>query len=643
MEELTGCPLEDIVAPKAFETVRTHIHNAFNGTDSYFSILRQHNDFGNRTLEISAHPYKAPAGAVVGALLFFADVTNKVQLAATQKELADYLAALDSHAIVAVTNINGVIVYANDKFCEISQYSREDLYGNTHRIVKSDHHSKEFYRNLWKTISSGQVWQGELCNRAKDGSLYWVHSTIVPFIGADGAPFKYIAIRADITALKNIEQQAQHLALYDPLTNLPNRRLVQDRMNQAMLASGQYRHHCALISIDLDNFKKINDTNGHGQGDLLLCKAALRLSQNVRVNDTVARMGGDEFLVILPDLSANLADATRCANEVALKLKSVLNQPYRLDQVEDDIKGGVISTPSIGVVLFQGDSVSREELLQQADIAMYCAKANGRNQIVFFDSSQQEQVNRRFQIETELRGAIARQELQLYYQPIVDEHRQTVGMEALLRWLHPTRGIVPPNSFIPIAEQTGLIVPIGYWVFETACAQLAEWQKNPNTAHWSLGVNVSARQFNDADFLETTISLLKHSGVPAERLCIELTETVLLNSIDNDIMEKIYLLKEQGVLFALDDFGTGYSSLNYLKNLPLDRLKIDQSFVQTVLDNPKTQIIVEAIFSMARSLKLEVVAEGVETQLQFEYLRSSGCPAFQGYLFGRPEPINCSA
>jgi len=639
--DLLGRPLREVVATEIFDTLAPHLQHALLGESTRLQAAHHRGGFDRRRLEISALPCPAPSERIDGALLLIRDVTDDAQLAETQKQLTDHLAALDAHAIVAVTDATGAITAVNDKFCDISQYSREELYGHTHRMVKSGHHTREFYDQLWDTISSGRVWQGEICNRARDGSLYWVYSTIVPFIGADGLPFKYISIRADITQLKQVEQQAQRLALYDPLTQLPNRRLFLERLNQAMLASGRHGQHGALLSIDLDEFKRINDTHGHGQGDLLLRKAAQRLTRCVRESDTVARMGGDEFLILLQDLGAEPAEATLRAAQVGAKLKETLNQPYRLDRADDATTDeGVISTPSIGVVLFQGQAVGAGELLQRVDIAMYRAKANGRNQFVFFDMSQQEEAGKRYRIETDLRGAVAQQELRLYYQPTVDASRRVTGMEALVRWAHPTRGLVPPNDFIPIAEQSGLIVPIGHWVLETACAQLARWRADPHTAHWTLSVNVSARQFHDPQFVARTAALLASAGADPTRLYIELTETVLLDSLDQALQGRIRALRALCIKLALDDFGTGYSPLTYLRDLPLDRLKIDRSFVHALMDNPRNQIITRAITSMAGAMQLEVVAEGIETQAQFDHLLGIGCTAFQGYLFGRPEPLD---
>ncbi|MCB5364842.1 EAL domain-containing protein [Pusillimonas sp. CC-YST705] len=585
--------------------------------------------------ELTVLATRSDTGLLTGAMFCIQDNTEQVT---AKKDLRDFMRALNAHAIVAMTDDKGIITWANEKFCEISKYSRAELYGKTHRVVNSGAHPHAFFGELWRTISSGRIWQGEICNRAKDGELYWVYSTIVPFLGADGKPEKYIAIRADITKLKQVQQQAKELALYDPLTNLPNRRLLWDRMEQSRYASERTGSYCALLSIDLDKFKDVNDVYGHSQGDLLLIKAAERLSQCVRKSDTVARMGGDEFVIIMSDLGQEYQLACQRVSEVSTKIFSLMGRPYHLSGLEDSGAGGVIATPSMGVTLYRGTVASTEELLQQADLALYRAKANGRNCMVFFEISQQEEVNRRNAMENDLRGAVARNELCLYYQPIVNGQAEVSAMEALIRWRHPKRGLVAPADFIPLAEQSGLIVPVGLWVLETACRELAEWQQDPVRAKWLMCVNVSARQFKEPGFCQHLLDIVTRTGINVAGLCLELTESLLFSNIDQTLLEKIHSLRSHGVKIALDDFGTGYSSLSYLKDLPLNTLKIDRSFLRDILHNPKDQGITDAILALARTLELQTVAEGVETQEQFEYLRSVGFSRFQGFLFGRPAP-----
>ena len=469
--------------------------------------------------------------------------------------------------------------------------------------------------------------------------------TLAPHRAATGSIIGYLFfIRdttdacADITRLRLLEQQARQLALYDPLTNLPNRRLLHERLDQCRLESAATGEYCALLSIDLDNFKSVNDLYGHPQGDLLLNNTARRLINSVQLDDTVARTGGDEFVVILRNLGTERAEALNRISHIAQRILSALGQPYQTGAGEDWGDYGLLSTPSIGAMPFNGTHLSNDELLQRSDMALYRAKANGRNQFALYDPAQLLEAQRRLTLETELRGAVERQELRLHYQPLVDAQQCTIGMEVLLRWHHPESGLVLPADFIPLAEQTGLIVPIGRWVLDTACAQLASWQQNPHSRHWTLNINISARQVNAPGFFKLLQQCMTRSGIDPAGLCLELTETVLLKGIDQTLLDHLGQLRQRGVQLALDDFGTGYSSLGYLKRLPLNWLKIDQSFVCTLLDDPRDQGIVAAILSLARALGLKVVAEGVETREQFDYLRSAGCDAFQGYLFGRPVP-----
>ncbi|PZP99667.1 MAG: GGDEF domain-containing protein [Variovorax paradoxus] len=568
-----------------------------------------------------------------GILSIAAARSMQRQLRDCMREVSELNAALDAHAIVAVTDARGVILRVNDKFCAISGYAREELVGSTHRVIHSGRHPESFFAEMWRCIAGGQVWHGEICNRARDGALYWVSTTIVPFLDADGRPEQYIAIRTDITQRKRAEEEAQRMAFFDTLTGLPNRRLMHDRLEQLL---GRTRRHGlpgALVLIDLDNFKEVNDTLGHGQGDALLRLVAQRLQSCVRRSDTVARLGGDEFVLLLGDLGADLSAATLRAADLGEKLRRILEQPYFLDG--DRVHAAL----SAGVVLLQGRDESVDQVLSQADMALYKAKGAGGNQVCFFDPALQADVNARAGLLADLRQAQARGELRLYFQPIVQADRQVGGFEALLRWVHPVRGLVSPADFIPLAEQSGLILPIGQWVLDQACAQLARWAQGPATRGWTLAVNVSARQFRDGGFVPSVQRALACSGADPHRLRLELTESMLHADLDATIA-RMAALRRLGVRFALDDFGTGYSSLSYLKRLPLDQLKIDKSFVAEITTDPDDAAIARTIVSLARSLRLRVVAEGVETEGQFAFLRRIGCHGYQGYLFAAPQPLH---
>jgi diguanylate cyclase (GGDEF)-like protein len=486
---------------------------------------------------------------------------------------------------------------------------------------------------MWESIISTGSWAGEIWNRRKNLEVYPEYLTITAVRNKDGDISNYVATLTDITLSKKAADEIKNLAFYDPLTNLSNRRLLQDRLFQALSSSDRNGKIGALLYIDLDNFKSINDTFGHTKGDQLLQQVAERLKSCVRIGDTVARLGGDEFVVMLENLNEQAIHAAAEAEVIGQKILVTLNQPYRLGSRE------FVNTPSIGVSLFNGHQQLADDLFKQADIAMYQAKNEGRNTLRFFDPKVQLAINHRVTLEGELRSAIEFHQFFLHYQIQVDHTNQPVGAEALIRWIHPTRDMVSPAEFIPIAEETGLILPIGKWVLDTACAQLSLWQLDVKTKDLMLSVNVSAKQFNQPDFAEQVREIVQRHGINPAKLKLELTESILLDNIER-IISTMNEISALGIRFSLDDFGTGYSSLQYLKKLPLYQLKIDQSFVRDIVDDSNDRSIVDTIIGMARSLELEVIAEGVETEEQKKILEKSGCTHFQGYLFGKPMPIN---
>jgi diguanylate cyclase (GGDEF)-like protein/PAS domain S-box-containing protein len=693
--------------------------------------------------------------------------------------------ALDQHAIVSIADVSGNMVYANDKFCQISKYSRDELIGQNHRLLKSGLHDAKFFDDMWLTISNGRTWQGEVCNRSKDGGLYWVETTIVPSLDENGLPYQYVSIRTEVTQIKQVEaslarsnaeldmrvnerttelhhltgvlyeneqrfrqlaenihevfwmtdpakdkmlyispayesiwgrtmqslydspqswseaihgedrqrvfqaamtkqvaglydeeyriirsngdirwihdkafpvrdskgtvyrlvgvaediterkaaeEAIKNLAYYDTLTHLPNRRFLMDRLNQALAACRRNSRQSALLLIDMDNFKTLNDSVGHDIGDLLLKKVAQRLESCIREGDTVARLGGDEFVVILENLSEQPNEAAVQTETVGEKILAAFTQPYLL--VTHEYHGSA----SIGVALFDGQQSSIDELMKQADIAMYQAKKAGRNTLRFFDQQMQDIVTVRVALEGELRKALENRQFHLHYQIQMDNAHRPLGAEALIRWIHPERGMVLPEQFIPLAEETGLILPIGQWVLDTACAQLKAWQQDALTCNLVLAINISAKQFRQADFATQVQAAMQRHAINPMRLKLELTESLLLEDIE-DAVFTMSALNEINVQLSLDDFGTGYSSLQYLKQLPLDQLKIDQSFVYDIATDSRDKAVVHAIIAMAHSLGMDVLAEGVETEDQRQLLLSMGCTNYQGYLFGRPMPI----
>lgn len=467
-----------------------------------------------------------------------------------------------------------------------------------------------------------------------DGRIKWVQERCVTHFDAAGKPQMSRGTVQDITEHKLSAEKIESLAFYDPLTRLPNRRLLLDRLQQALVLHARSGRQGALMFIDLDNFKNINDTQGHAVGDLLLAEVASRLQSCVREGDTIARTGGDEFIVLLEDMDADEQVAANHAETVGEKILEILGQPY-------NINGNMQrSTVSIGITLFRGSVKTTEEMLQRADVALYQAKAGGRNTMRFFDPAMQASVAIRVALESDLRRAVALQEeFQLYYQAQVDSSGRQTGAEALLRWLHPVRGMISPAEFIPLAEETGLILPLGHWVMATACQQLANWAARPELSHLTLAVNISAKQFHLSTFVDEVLTLVDYFGIDPAKLKLEITESMMVSNVD-DIIDKIAALKARGINFSIDDFGTGYSSLQYLKRLPLDQLKIDRSFVRDIVSDDNDKAIMRTIIAMAHSLNLSVIAEGVETEEQRQLLLSNGCTAYQGYLFGRPAPID---
>ena len=548
---------------------------------------------------------------------------NDLQIAAT---------AFESQEGILVTDTNSVILRVNRSFTIITGYPAEEAVGKTPRLLSSGQHDVDFFAKMWNSINDTGVWAGEIWNKRKNGEVYLEHLIITAVKDIGGVVTNYVATLTDITERKRAADEIERLASFDHLTDLPNRRLLIDRLRHAMSASSRSGRDGALLFLDLDHFKTINDTLGHDVGDILLQQVAERLISCVRESDTVARLGGDEYVIMLEDLSEHAIEAAAQSEAIGEKILSALNQPFQLAENEYHV------TPSIGVALFSSHEKSYENLLKHADIAMYHAKKAGRNTLRFFDPKMQEVIHARVDLERELRKALEKEQFQLHYQVQVDIANCPVGAEALIRWIHPERGLISPFYFIPLAEETGLIFPIGQWVLETACRQLRAWQNNPLTRDLTISINVSAKQFYQADFVTQVQTAISMHMIDPMLLKLELTESILLENIEDTIIT-MNALKEIGIRFSLDDFGTGYSSLQYLKRLPLYQLKIDQSFVRDIAIDSSDQAIVRTIIAMAHMLNLNVIAEGVETTEQQGLLLNNGCSHYQGYLFGRPVPI----
>jgi diguanylate cyclase (GGDEF)-like protein/PAS domain S-box-containing protein len=530
-----------------------------------------------------------------------------------------------------VTTPNSVILRVNRAFTTLTGYSAQEALGQTPHMLNSGRHDKGFFKAMWSTLKETGYWHGEIWNRRKNGMIVAEWLTISAVTAPDGSITHYVGTFSDITENKDAVAEIHRLAYYDPLTHLPNRRLLQDRLGQELAAATRNRLFGAILFLDLDNFKTLNDTRGHDAGDQLLVEVARRLRAAVREGDIVGRLGGDEFVVLLEDLSTEPEVAAMLTKQVGEKVRNELAHPYNLDGDEFHC------TASIGIRLYR-DQETAEELLRNADLAMYQAKMAGRNTLRFFDPSMQAMVNARADMEKNLRRALKQNQFKLYFQSQVYRSCHIVGAEVLLRWQHPERGLVSPLEFIPLAEKTSLILPIGQWVLETACAQLKVWEGNSQTRHLRLAVNVSARQFRHPDFVAQIQQALSSNEINSELLKLELTESLVLDNI-NDTIVKMNALREIGVRFSLDDFGTGYSSFSYLTQLPLDQLKIDRSFVRNIGVKSADAVIVQTIIGMAHNLGIEVIAEGVETEAQRAFLEQHGCSACQGYLFSEPVPI----
>jgi diguanylate cyclase (GGDEF)-like protein/PAS domain S-box-containing protein len=550
----------------------------------------------------------------------------------SNSELRTAAAAFNAQEGMIVTDTKGVILSANRAFVGLTGCTIEELVGQTANLFRSQERDAEFYRNMWNSVKMSGGWQGEMNLRTKSGENCARWLTISAVKNETGEVTNYVGSYHDISKLKHAEEKIQELAFFDQLTGLPNRVLLIDRVRQALNANIRNKSYGALLFIDLDNFKTLNDSLGHHMGDMLLKNAAQRISRCVREDDTVARFGGDEFVVLLANLGTQKAKAAALqAEAVGEKILAAFTEAFQLDSYEYPC------TPSVGVTLFSPEDRNVDELLKRADLAMYDAKIAGRNGLRFFDPAMQTMITARAALETDLREDLKNERLLLHYQPQVDHEGKLLGAEALARWPHAQKGMVSPSQFIPVAESTGLILPLGALMLKTACRQLARWSADPATERLTIAINVSALQMRQKNFVEEVRVILEQTGANPHRLKIELTESTLVSNVD-DVIAKMEKLKATGIGFSLDDFGTGYSSLSYLKRLPLDELKIDRSFVKDVLIDSNDAAIAQMIIALSKSLGLSVIAEGVETEEQYAFLAQHGQLNYQGYLFGRPLP-----
>lgn len=627
-KEILGKPIYSLIQPEYHSNAILRLNHVFE-KNQVTELIEEEWVKGDGTrvdVEVMAMPPLDTMGEKT-SLTVFHDISEHKRtvnkLKDISKELKDIKFALDMASIVEITSDKGVILYVNDKFCEISKYSPEEVVGKTLRILNSGHHPSEFFRKLWNTVLNGEVWEGQVKNRAKDGSYYWVQTIIVPFIGSNGKPYQFITIRNDITAKKKAEQDIKFLATHDHLTHLYNRRTFELKLQQAI----DRQENVAVLFLDLDRFKYINDSLGHGSGDRLIQLVANRLIEIIGTKAIISRQGGDEFTILYHYEDINSIQI------LARELVEGVKQPFYLDHRE------VLTTCSIGISMYPQDGIDIETLIKNADIAMYSAKENGKDDFSFYEEHMKEESIKIMKLELELRKAIEGEELLLHYQPKMKlDTKRIVGCEALIRWEHPTMGTISPVEFIPLAEETGLIDDIGLWVLKEACLQNKKWHEEGHT-DFVVAVNMSVHQFKQFNIVEKIENILFETQLDARFLELEITESIAMLN-EKNIVNKLYELKELGVSLAIDDFGTGYSSLQYLDKLPVDTLKIDRSFIMRIGESPNSQstLMADAILALAQSLNLQVVAEGIETEEQLNYLKNNRCEIGQGYFISKPLP-----
>ena len=631
--EMQDQPLAEMLPPERYARLLPYLQDALQGRTVAFENAVERAPGDVRYRYNTMVPEHAADGTVCGLFSFVIDVTERrhteLALAEKQAELRGVFEAIPD--MVFAKDKDGLYTACNRAFEVFFGRGEKDILGRSDVELVGAEKAATYQLEDMAAMRTGQPYREEEMLRGPGGAgIFDVIKT--PVRDAAGRMVGVVGIARNITDRRRAEQEIERLAFYDTLTLLPNRRLLVTRLQGALEAAEAARSRGALLFIDLDNFKNLNDTLGHDMGDRLLQLVAERLQEGSAPGRTVARFGGDEFVLVCENLGADTAQAVAAAERIGSGLLAALQQPFVIGGRQHH------AACSVGIALFGSQPMPVDELLQRADLAVHQAKAAGRNTLRFFDPAMQAALRERSTLEADLRAGLPRDELRLFFQPVVDAAGSLLGAEALVRWQHPRRGLVPPLDFIPMAEETGLILPMGEWVLRSACEQLARWARRPATALLDIAVNVSARQFRHPDFAEQVESVLDATGANPRRLKLELTETLMFKDVE-DIIGKMSRLKARGVGFSLDDFGTGYSSLGYLKRMPLDQLKIDQSFVRDILTDPNDAAIVRATLTLAMNLGLGVVAEGVETAGQLDFLRRHGCRAFQGYLFGRPLPV----
>jgi diguanylate cyclase (GGDEF)-like protein/PAS domain S-box-containing protein len=618
-----------LIHPDDIEKVTTTVQQFLQSDEAFFEIEYRLIDSQGEYHWLFHHAMRTKQyGDVKQAFIGYVLDVSERKVNEEQLNLA--ATAMESSVAISITDPQGNILRVNKAFTEITGYSTDEVIGKNPRILSSGRHDRAFYQSLWGALLHDGYWEGEIWNRRKSGEVFpeWISITVVK--DAMDVITHYVASFQDISERKLAEERIEQLAYFDPLTNLPNRRLYFDRLSQELVHARRLHSFGAVMFVDLDRFKQINDSLGHSIGDEILAETANRLTKVLREGDTASRLGGDEFVALIPNLGGELEIAFNNASKVADKLFTELARPYELATRE------LIVTASIGIILFPDGQLSAEEVMKQADMAMYQAKESGRNSYHFYRPSMQQSIEDRYELEQQLNRAIKEQQFTLHYQPKIDVHGAIVGAEALVRWNHPERGLVYPDTFIPAAENSRLIIPISEQIIQIAAEDLARWcEQDLIDEKFILSINISASHFSQDTFEESVVGNLLLKGADLTRIELELTEGVIIKDFDKTI-EKMLSLADMGIRFSIDDFGTGYSSLQYLHRLPIHTLKIDRAFVRDVVSDSGSQIITKTIISMGRNLGLELIAEGVEDTAQRQFLEDHGCFQYQGYLFSRP-------
>ena len=626
-EEMLGRRIAEFDPPEFASRVPEHFAKIMRDGQATFESVHVCKNGSRMPVEVSCRQIE-----LNGEKILFSTIRDITERKKIEESLRVAAVAFETQEAILITDQQANIIRVNQAFTNITGYRAEEVLGQNPRILSAGRQDKAFYVDMWQQLLHHGSWSGEIWEKRKNGQIYPKWLTITAVKNELQETTHYVSIFSDITVRKQTEEEIRKLAFYDALTKLPNRRLFLDRFSAALAASVRRDDYGAVLFIDLDRFKALNDTLGHDYGDLLLIEVGVRIKSCVREMDTVARFGGDEFVVLIESISNDKGDATHKVSLVAEKIREALARIYELRGHEHH------SSPSIGISLYHGHDESIDVLIEHADMAMYQAKESGRNAVRFFDPIMQKNVAAHDALDNDLHYAIELQQLHLHYQIQVDNDNHPLGAEAFLRWKHPERGIIMPGQFIQIAEESDLIIDIGRWVLQTACHQLALWSKNEKTRDLTLTVNISAKQFALPDFVSEVVEILKQYQADPTHLKLELSERLVMTDM-NSAMEKIHTLRNLGVRLSMDNFGTVYSSLSFLKQLSSDQLKIHQEFVKGITHEGNDAQLIQAVIDLAKSMDLDVFAEGVETEEQRFFLKSHDCNSYQGYLFGKPVSI----